>query len=274
MARGRCACCCGAAPNAVLPLVNQFAMSIGLLLGHRHRRTVSPIRGGLAALRSILAHDFRSCRRLPLLGLVVLANMAADLAQARRTRGCAHRAGPTCETRAQPAPARPGAGGGDARRGAVRPLLAPYPPGIGRGRSSRVERPLAGHRRHGPGPVERLAARRPALGGDRAAGGARGHRDRHPVRRRRRYVGGWWTSRPCACWLSCSPADAAVVLVVAFYVGPAGRCWRRPRLQLVGALRARAAPGRRGPARRRRGWWPSAPWAPPRAGSSPATCCR
>lgn len=75
-----------AAPNAVLPLVNQFAMSFGGLLGGTVVvETVFAYPGlGLALYEGILAHDFPLVQGIFLLLVfsVVLANLAADALQA------------------------------------------------------------------------------------------------------------------------------------------------------------------------------------------------
>jgi peptide/nickel transport system permease protein len=75
-----------AAPNVVLPLANQFAMSFGTLLGGTVVvESVFAYPGlGLALYEGILAHDFPLVQGLFLLLVftVVLANCAADVLQA------------------------------------------------------------------------------------------------------------------------------------------------------------------------------------------------
>jgi peptide/nickel transport system permease protein len=74
-----------AAPNAALPLVNQFAMSFGGLLGGTVTvETVFAYPGlGLTLYEGILAHDFPLVQGIFLLLVftVVLANLTADVAQ-------------------------------------------------------------------------------------------------------------------------------------------------------------------------------------------------
>jgi peptide/nickel transport system permease protein len=76
-----------AAPNAVLPLVNQLAISFGALLGGTVIVETVFAYPGLGSLlyEGILAHDFPLVQGVFLLLVfsVVLANFAADLVQAR-----------------------------------------------------------------------------------------------------------------------------------------------------------------------------------------------
>ena len=85
-----------AAPIAVLPLINQFAMSFGVLLGGAVIVESVFAYPGLGSLlyEGILSLDFPLVQGVFLLLVfsVVLANVAADVAQARldpRQRGAA-----------------------------------------------------------------------------------------------------------------------------------------------------------------------------------------
>src|SRR6185436_9543856 len=116
-------------------------------------------------------------------------------------RACAAAETPTDERRHEPAAARLGAGGRHAGDRSVRAAARTFRTRRlgGRALLAALARALARHRRHERRPVERVAVRRPPLGGHRAVGGARRHPDRHADRSKRRL-----------------PRR----LVVAFYVGP------------------------------------------------------